>query len=281
MNILVADSGSTKTEWIFSQKSGQDITFNSEGLNPYFKDVSIISDVIEEEVASKIDSRVDRIYFYGAGCSSQFKQLEVTQALNNCFKSSAIRVDSDLMGSAIACFGDNPGVACILGTGSNACVYDGEKITTRIPSLGFTLGDEGSGGYFGKKLLRAFYYQTMPADLRDALEKQFDMNLEHILEMVYKKPAPNRFVASFARMLAEYPDHPFIKKTVEEGFNEFIDQQRGYFGERILQMDLGFVGSIAKIHEQTLTKALTTKGFNPPAVIVQKPIEHIAAFHKR
>ena len=87
MNILVADSGSTKTEWIFSQKSGQEITFNSEGLNPYFKDVSIISDVIEDEVASKIDSQVDRIYFYGAGCSSQFKQLEVTQALNNCFKS--------------------------------------------------------------------------------------------------------------------------------------------------------------------------------------------------
>ncbi|MBO6793125.1 MAG: hypothetical protein JJ895_04385 [Balneolaceae bacterium] len=281
MNILVADSGSTKTEWIFSKKSGEQITLHSEGLNPYFKDELLISDVLREQVASKIDDQVDKIYFYGAGCSSPIKQLEVGKALKNYFKSAEIAVESDLLGAAIACFGDDPGVACILGTGSNACIFDGEKITTKIPSLGFTLGDEGSGGHFGKQLLRAYFYETMPEDLRSALESQHNMNLDTILENVYQKPAPNKFVASFARMLADYPDHPFIKKIVKEGFSEFIDQQLGYFGDRISKMDIGFVGSIAKIHEQTLTAALTEKGFNPPAVIVQKPIEGILAYHLR
>ncbi len=279
MNILVADSGSTKTEWIFSKKSGEQLTLFSEGLNPYFKDEHLFADVIQEQVASKIDAPADKVYFYGAGCNSPLKKLVVNKAIADQFNSATVTVESDLLGAAIACFGDEPGVACILGTGSNACIFDGEKITSKIPSLGFTLGDEGSGGHFGKQLLRAYFYETMPEDLRSALENQHSMNLVSILEHVYQKPAPNRFVASFARMLADYPDHPFIKKTVKEGFSEFIDQQLGYFGDRIMKMDIGFVGSIAKIHEQTLAAALSEKGFNPPAVIVQKPIEGILAYH--
>ncbi len=281
MSILVADSGSTKTEWIYQSSDGEKDTFYSEGLNPYFKDSTTISEIVKEAVATKIPSAVDKIFFYGAGCSSQIKQLKVTKAINECFPNASVRVDSDLMGAALACFRDEPGVACILGTGSNACLYDGEKITNSIPSLGFTLGDEGSGGYFGKLLLRAYFYKTMPEDLRRDLENQRLMRLDDILDHVYRKPAPNRFVASFARMLADHSDHPFIKKIVSDGFSEFVDQQLGYFGDVIRNKNLGFVGSIAKIHQDSLTKVLSDRGLQPPKVIIQKPIEGILEYHTR
>jgi len=280
LNILVADSGSTKTEWILIGDTLESEPFYSEGLNPYFKTESQIHEVIEREVQPKIEEiNIDKIFFYGAGCSSESNCDIVKKSIADTFGSSDVYIQSDLLAAAIACFGRSPGVACILGTGSNACIYNGERIVDQIPSLGFTLGDEGSGGYFGKKILRSYFYNQMPDDLKTALNQKFDMKLDSILEQVYHRSTPNRFVASFAYVLAEYSDHPFIHQIVEEGFSDFINHQLAYFKD-LSGMKLGFVGSIAAIHHTILREVLQRKGLQPD-VIIQKPIKRLTRFHLR
>jgi N-acetylglucosamine kinase-like BadF-type ATPase len=280
MSILIADSGSTKTEWILSKKEGDKTTIFTEGLNPYFKNHEAIQTVVWEELLPKVPSEsIDEIYFYGAGCSTKSNQDILKKALNVHYKQARIYVDTDLLGAAIACLGNQSGIACILGTGSNACMYDGSKIIKQIPSLGFSLGDEGSGGFFGKRILRDYFYKKMPQDIRRILDEKYDMDLNNVLERVYHQTAPNRFVASFARILAECAEHEYIKQVVKVGFSEFVNHQLYYFGD-ISEQKLGFVGSIAAIHKDILAEVLTLHGLQKPFSIVQKPIENIVRYHQ-
>ncbi|MEX0858093.1 MAG: BadF/BadG/BcrA/BcrD ATPase family protein [Balneolaceae bacterium] len=278
MNILIADSGSTKTEWVLLNSRGEKSRFNTVGLNPYFltgdQIVMAIKEGLDEEV---FQNQIDVIHFYGAGCGRSSSQEVVQKALSTCFVGAEVHVESDLLAAAKACFGDSPGIVCILGTGSNSCVYDGSRITEKIPSLGFTLGDEGSGGYFGKKILQSYFYKIMPEDLRIILEKQHDMGLDSILTKVYKEPNGNRFVASFAQLLGDHSEHPFIKKMVREGFEEFAQKQLSYF-EDIEGIEGGFVGSIAAVHAETLQDVLEEYGVKL-LTIVRKPIEALADYY--
>lgn len=278
MSTLIADSGSTKTEWILLTKEGEKEYYHTDGLNPYFMTLKQLIKAIDEGLVQVMgDITIDEIYFYGAGCGTASNKEIVRKAIAACFSNADINVDTDLLAAAKACFSDKPGVACILGTGSNSCIYDGEKITNKIPSLGFTLGDEGSGGYFGKKIIRSYFYKLMPEDLRVVLEQRHDMRLDKILEKVYKEPKGNRFVASFSQILGDYSEHGFIKEIVRKGFEDFADKQLAYFGD-LSSKDIGFVGSIAAIHKETLNKVLAERGMKL-SVVVRKPIEKLAENH--
>ncbi|MEQ8523190.1 BadF/BadG/BcrA/BcrD ATPase family protein [Gracilimonas sp.] len=278
MSILIADSGSTKTEWILVNQNGEKEYFHTDGLNPYFMSLEQLTKVINEGLVSALkDKTVDEIFFYGAGCGTERSKGIIRKAISTCFGSATITVDTDLLAAAKACFWDKPGVACILGTGSNSCLYDGEKIINQIPSLGFTLGDEGSGGYFGKRILRSYFYNLMPSDLRKELEKRHDMELDQILQKVYKEPNGNRFVASFSHLLGDFAEHDFIKDIVRSGFEDFAEKQLAYFGD-ITDKDIGFVGSIAAIHRETLEKVLAKRGLKL-GIIVRKPIERLVDNH--
>jgi N-acetylglucosamine kinase-like BadF-type ATPase len=277
MNILIADSGSTKTEWVLIQNGNKEY-FNSDGLNPYFRTHGQLSEAIKNGVKKSISEvKVDKIFFYGSGSGNASRKAILENAIRQNFPDSEIQIESDLLGAAIACFGDKPGVACILGTGSNSCVYDGKEIIKNIPSLGFVFGDEGSGGYFGKRILNGYYYKTMPEDLRKALDETSDMTLEGILHKIYEEPQANRFVASFSKMLSDHKDHPYIKEMVKKGFEAFADKQLGYFKES-MEMEIGFVGSIASVYNEILHEVLEERGMNL-ATVVRKPLDNLVKFH--
>ncbi len=278
MNILIADSGSTKTEWVLISNDGAKNYFFSDGLNPYFRTHGQLSEAIKNGVKKEIsDVKIDKIFFYGSGSGNKSRKAILKNAIEENFPSAQICIETDLLGAAIACFGKNKGIACILGTGSNSCVYDGKNIVKNIPSLGFVLGDEGSGGYFGKRILNSYYYELMPEDLRIAIEQTSDMNLESILHKVYEEPQANRFVASFSKILGDFRDHPFIKEMVKKGFEAFADKQLSYFDES-KSLEIGFVGSIASVYEDILREVLKEKEMQV-AVIVRKPLEKLIEFH--
>ena len=277
MSILIADSGSTKTEWVLVNQEGQEF-FKSDGLNPYFRTHGQLSEAIKNGVKNSLkNSQVDEIFFYGSGSGNESRKAILQNAIRENFPESEIHIESDMLGAAIACFGKKEGVACIMGTGSNSCVYDGEKIVKSIPSLGFVFGDEGSGGYFGKRILNAYYYKTMPEDLRNALEETSDMSLESVLHKIYEEPQANRFVASFSKILGDYRDHPFIKNMVRKGFEAFADKQLGYF-EESKEKEIGFVGSIASVYQEILEEVLSERGMDL-SIVVRKPLDRLVDFH--
>ncbi|OAN64325.1 hypothetical protein A8B79_13365 [Balneola sp. EhC07] len=277
MSILIADSGSTKTEWVLVNKESKEF-FKSDGLNPYFRTHGQLSEAIKNGVKNSLkNTQVDEIFFYGSGSGNESRKAILQNAIRENFPESEIHIESDMLGAAIACFGKKEGVACIMGTGSNSCVYDGEKIVKSIPSLGFVFGDEGSGGYFGKRILNAYYYKTMPEDLRNALEETSDMSLESVLHKIYEEPQANRFVASFSKILGDYRDHPFIKNMVRKGFEAFADKQLGYF-EESKEKEIGFVGSIASVYQEILEEVLSERGMDL-SIVVRKPLDRLVDFH--
>lgn len=278
MNILIADSGSSKTEWVFIDSTNKQSSFSSEGLNPYFRSKKEISKSIKNMIKNLIgENRVDQIFFYGSGSGNSINESILKVVFIDNFPSAQISIESDLLAAAIACFGNKKGIACVLGTGSNACVYDGKKIAKKIPSLGFVLGDEGSGGYLGKKLLNSYYYKTMPIELREEIESKTDMNLETVLHKIYRESQANRFVASFTEILNDFKNHTFIKETVREGFEDFVDKQLCYF-EESESLEIGFVGSIASVYENTLREVLRERGMKV-SVIVRNPLEKLTEYH--
>lgn len=278
MNVLIADSGSTKTEWVLLNEKGERVFFLSDGLNPYFRTFGQLSEAIRKGVKKELkDVDVNRIYFYGSGSGNQSRKAILSNAIRENFSEAEINIESDLLGAAIACFGRDKGIACILGTGSNTCFYNGEEIEKGIPSLGFVLGDEGSGGYFGKRILNGYYYKTMPQDLREAIEESHDMSLEGILHKVYEEPQANRFVASFSKILGTYKDHPYIQEMVRKGFESFADKQLAYF-EESKSMKIGFVGSIASVYEEVLEEVLSERNMNL-SIIIKRPLERLVDYH--
>lgn len=277
MNILIADSGSTKTEWVLIQNEERKY-FNSDGLNPYFRTHGQLSEAIRNGVKNSISEiKVDKIFFYGSGSGNPSRKAILKNAISENFPNSEINIESDLLAAAIACFGNSAGVACILGTGSNTCVYDGNKIIKNIPSLGFVFGDEGSGGYFGKRILNGYYYKTMPEDLRKAIDETSDMTLESVLHKIYEEPQANRYVASFSKILADHKEHPYLENMVRKGFEAFADKQLGYF-EESKEMEIGFVGSIASVYKTILEDVLKKRNMNL-GIVVRKPLEKLVEFH--
>lgn len=274
---LIADSGSTKTDWILLEGNEIKAAFSTAGLNPYFNTSEEISHHIEEGCKKVISGfAVNAVHFYGAGCGRPSTQKLMTATLQRCFPEAAVNVASDLLGAARACLGRREGLVCILGTGSNSGLYNGREIVTSLPSLGFALGDEASGGYFGRKILNSYFYRQMPEELRTAFEKKYALNLEIVLDQVYKQVRPNQYVASFSAFLFEHGNHPFFQEMLRAGFEEFIGVMASYFGD-LKGKNIAFAGSIAA-QSELLKKVLNEREITLD-IIIQKPIEKLVDYH--
>ncbi len=275
---LIADSGSTKAEWCLLNGNTKK-TFLTQGLSPYFLSAEQITHIIERELQPRLKNiEPDEIYFYGTGCSNAENIRLVKKAIQKIFVEAKIAVDHDLMGAARALCGNKKGVACILGTGSNSCYYNGKKIIKNSPGLGYVLGDEGSGAYLGKKVIQYFLYNTFDADLMDRFRAKFNTNSDEILAAVYKKPLPNRYLASYAIFLAENRGHYMIENIIEDGFNDFFFNHIYKYRES-WTLPLHFTGSIAWGFRDVLKEMCNTYELQLGKVI-KKPIDGLIAFHR-
>lgn len=277
--IIVADSGSTKCDWVFETSKGERVNTNTMGFNPFFHSTELIAtQMMNNPQLKKYASDFTEVYFYGAGCSSTSRNIIVEKAIKRVFPNLKICVvDHDLLGACIATAGTSEGICCILGTGSNSCVFDGSKVTEHIPALGYVLGDEGSGSYFGKRLLRDWIYKAMPEELWNSFGIEYDLNTEVILDGVYKKPNPNVYMASFMKFTTANSDHTYIQDLVYEGLHEFatyhIIPYTNYSEKKV-----HFVGSVAYYFKNILEKVAEDLNFKVGKVN-KRPIQAIAVYH--
>ena len=276
--ILIADSGSTKCDW--RQIDGEEITSASTmGLNPFFHDEHVIEEtLLNEPELSRSAKLVSQVHFYGAGCSSENQNRIVENGLTRVFINADIHVDHDVMGAAIATCQGEPGIACILGTGSNACFYDGKNIHQETPSLGYILGDEGSGSWYGKQLLRDYLYmEKMPSALKNELD-ELGLDKDVILSRIYKEPNANVYIASFSKVLSNHRETEYVSKMVGAGMNAFLERHVCSFGNHQL-VAANFVGSIAYYFQDVLAEEAAKLNIKLGKVIKQ-PIDGLAQFHR-
>lgn len=278
--VLVADGGSTKCDWVGINSDGQ-IGFKAttKGINPTFlKEEEVLAYLSEAEELVFYRSKVHKIFFYGAGCGLKRQQDFLAGILKKYFsEATEIRVEGDL---AAAVYGSTskPGVVCILGTGSNACLFDGKTIQTQMPAMGYTLMDDASGNYIGKQLLRSYYFKSMPEPLRKKFETAYDLDPEEVKERLYKKPNPNAYLASFARFLFENPEAGFFKNLLKEAAQSFVDSHLGVYDAQARKYPVHFVGSIAFFAQEHFKRALLEKGYRI-GKFVQKPIDGLVKYH--
>lgn len=282
MKILIADSGSTKTEWCLIDSENLNsvpFRFYTDGLNPYYHTMESIRDVMRYAVKPNLGKHhADKLFFYGAGCSLDEKKRTVANGMAEVFNGIEIDVKDDLLGAARALCGHESGIACILGTGSNSCLFDGEQVMDNIPSLGFILGDEGSGGHIGKLLIHSFFYRDMPEELRLEMQKSFTMDRRLILDGIYHKPQSNRFVASFAQFTSQHKSHPFIKSLVKETFDSFLKASVFKY-ENYKETPIGFIGSVAFTHKEIMMELFDYYDLKL-SKFIKTPMETLIDYHR-
>jgi N-acetylglucosamine kinase-like BadF-type ATPase len=275
---LIADSGSTKCEWCLIN-NGKKKTILTQGISPYFLDASQIIALLQKELLPKLKLiEINNLYYYGTGLTNTNNVKIVQQALKKIFPTAKIEINHDLLAAARALCGTNKGIACILGTGSNSCYFNGKKIMKNSPGLGYVLGDEGSGAYLGKKVLQYYLYNTFDEDLMNRFDKQFNTNKTEILDSVYKKPLANRYLASFNNFLVENRGHYMIENIIEDGLNDFFFTHLYKYKES-WTLPINFVGSVAHGYRDVL-KDLCSFYELELGIILKKPMEGLINFHK-
>lgn len=281
---LIADSGSTKTDWALLGSDGVSCGFTTTGINPVVLDRNVMENLLKSELLPRVPdtSAVKEVRFYGAGCTPS--QSPVVKALlETLFPSARVVVDSDLMGAAIALCGDSLGIACILGTGSNSCLFDGERILQNTPALGYILGDEGSGAVLGRLFLNALLKGQLPQQLRDEFLREYSLTLPIIINKVYREALANRFLASISPFVAKHIENQVVEGVVVANFRSFLNiNVRPYFRDALAaihdeELCVNFVGSMASCYEPQLRKALELEGMKM-GKIMKSPIEGLKKY---
>jgi len=277
---LIADSGSTKADWLVLDASGQSVdTFSTIGLNPYFQtSEDALRALNGNPKAAALKGLVSRVYFYGAGCSSPAMNEIIRNGIRSVFTEAEVTVDHDLTACAFALYQGRPLCATIIGTGSNACFFDGKKIIQEVPSLAYVLGDEASGSFLGKKLLAAFFYRQLPADIAADFQKEYALDKEMLLQKVYREPSPNVFLASFVPFVLRHRLRPDVKAWITEGFELFLKNHVLRYRDSGMQ-EVGFVGSVARLFSEELEEVMTRHQL-PIGQIIQKPIDRLGEYHR-
>jgi glucosamine kinase len=274
---LIADSGATKAEWCLL-KNGKSKTIFTQGISPYFLNTEQITDLLEKELKPSLKNvEVDEIFYYGTGCANPNNAKSVKKAISQVFTGAKIEVTHDLMAAARALCGKEKGIACILGTGSNSCYYDGKKIVRNSPGLGYVLGDEGSGAFLGKKVIQYYLYGTFDDELRGRFDLTFTTNASEILENVYKKPLPNRYLAGFCKFLAENRGHYMIENIIEDGLNDFFFNHLCKYKE-IWTLPVNFTGGVAFGFKDVLQQLCGSYEFELGKVM-KNPMQGLAEYH--
>ncbi|MFK7979327.1 MAG: hypothetical protein AB8G86_05065 [Saprospiraceae bacterium] len=277
--ILIADSGSTKTDWRLLQNGQPVEAINTIGFNPVLTNTAQITKELSKVFTNKtINQTINSVYYYGAGCWNQATCAVVSNALEVLFPNAIIDVTNDLLGAARAVCGKDAGITCILGTGANSCLYDGRTIIDNVPALGFIMGDEGSGAYLGKQLLKSHFYRELPKILSDKLLQEQPISKKIMLEQVYQSTSGNRYLASFAKFIIQEQTHPFMHQLVADAFDNFIVRQvQKYDGAT--NYPIHFIGSIAYFLKDILIERLEKSGLQI-GNIIRQPIDGLVDFHK-
>ncbi|NEU07534.1 N-acetylglucosamine kinase [Flavihumibacter sp. R14] len=275
---LIADSGSSKADWVLTgSNSGTLLEFRTNGINPFFlseKEITkILLNIPELQPYLK---EVKEIYFFGAGCSSPDRREVVSNALSQIFKNAFVNVENDLAAAVYATCGNKEGLSCILGTGSNITYFDGKEIHPGNHGLGYVLGDEGSGTYFGKKLITSYLYGTLPLHLHKAFQEAYNLTKTSVIKQVYENPSPNFYLASFAHFMSSFKTDPFIVDLLTAGFDEFIQTNIKAY-PNYNRLTCHFIGSIAYHFQDTLKEVCRVNNIRT-GKILKHPIEELNKF---
>jgi N-acetylglucosamine kinase-like BadF-type ATPase len=277
MNILIADSGATKCEWCLLSNGKKKFIY-TQGISPYFLSEQQIEDLLRKELEPKLKKiNIGEIHYYGTGLGNPENVRIIKKAIKNIFPKAKIEAHDDMIAAARALCGDQKGVCSILGTGSNSCFFDGKKNVKGSPGLGYILGDEGSGAYLGKKVLQYYLYNTFDEELRYRFDAKYTTNRIEVLENVYKKPLPNRYLASFAIFLADNRGHYMVENIIEDGLNDFFFMHLCKYNET-WKFPVHFVGSIAYGFCDVIKELCDSYEFEL-GNIFQKPMEGLIKFH--
>lgn len=277
MLTLIADAGSTKIEWVVLEDGKEVNHLITRGFNPNYADMIVFIDILYKELPKDFPA-VDAVYYYGSGCGNEAARAEMHQILKVRFEEAKeVYVTHDMMGAARAILGKEKGVACILGTGANSCLFDGNDISERAVSLGYLVGDEGSGCYIGRKLVRACFYDLMPLQLKHEFEEYYHLNISDFIDNTYHKKEASKYLAGFTKFAGEHQDDPFIKQLVKGCFRDFIE----VFVKRYADchaLPIGFVGSVA-YHFQGLLKECLEENNLTLCRVIQSPMEGLIRYH--
>lgn len=276
---LIAESGSTKCDWMLVDQSGSYVDlYKTMGYNPFFHSTDfIVEDLASHKDLMHISDKVERLYFYGAGCENKNLNSIVKKALETTFPKAKVFVEHDMKAAAYSTFDGEPCITCIIGTGSNSCYFDGTTIYEEVPALAYILGDEASGSYLGKKLIAAYLYKKLPKEIAYDFEKEFGLTKEEIFDRVYNKPHANVYLASFTRFVGQHKHHPFINAFVMEGLREFFEYHVKCY-DHYETTPVHFVGSVAFHFQEELL--LVAKECNVKiGRIVKEPIMNLLEYH--
>lgn len=278
--LLIADSGSTKADWAWVAKDGETTFVHTQGFNPVVHPKELLQGEVTKLTTELLPGlEPTEIHYYGAGCWDHTRKQVISETLQKAYPTAKIMVMHDLLGAARAACGNEAGIACILGTGSNTCLYDGDDVIDNVTNLGFMLGDEGSGSHLGKAFLRSYFYRELDDGLNDAFEMWTSIDKSEILDKVYGTDLPNTYLAGFTRFMGEHKSHPLVQRIVFDSFAEFLDRHvRKYQGH--LSIPVNFIGSIAFHFKDILLAAMHERDLRAGRFI-HKPIESLATFHRK
>jgi N-acetylglucosamine kinase-like BadF-type ATPase len=275
--ILLADSGSTKTEWKVIRDNLPLESIYTGGINPYFLSENGIYQLLENELAPHYRKAFSKVYFYGTGCNTESKNDVVRSALSGFVAADEIFIGSDLLAAARSLCQNEPGIACIMGTGSNSCYYDGQTIISNVSPLGYILGDEGGGAVIGRKLLSAVLKKQIPQSVIDIFFSTYKITSYEILERVYMKPFPNRFLGQFARFIADNIQIPELREIIRTSFDEFIMRNILQYPEA-KNLPVHFTGSIAYHFRPVLEEQLLSNNLRTGKITLS-PMSDLIKFH--
>ena len=278
--ILIADSGSTKTDWCVCNGTDKLCIVNTQGINPYHQSIDDIKTIICTEfipqIANISKESITEIYYYGAGCATEIKCNIIKDILAEHFTNARINVASDLLGAARALCKNSEGIACVIGTGSNSCLYDGKNIADNIPSLGYILGDEGSSVALGRRLLSDCFKRQLPANVANEFMAEYDLTMESVLENIYKKPLANRYMAQFTPFIAKHREIPQVHNILISCFTDFF--KRNVIAYHKPWLPVHFVGSVATVFFEELIETANSLGMKT-GQFIQNPIDGIVSYH--
>ena len=278
--ILISDSGSTKADWVSLSEGTYSGEYSTRGFNPFFHDQQFItSELNGNDGLKKIKEQVSAVYFFGAGCSSPDRNEIIAKGLRGFFSNALVRVEHDMLGCALSVCNGEPGLACIIGTGSNICFFDGRYVGSTRHGLGYVLGDEASGSYYGKKLLAWYIYGLLPGHLELSFREKYNLSKEDIIRKVYNEPNPNVFLASFATFLSDHGSDPFIRDLIRKGMETFFETNVMAY-EESKKYPVHFAGSIAHFFSDVIREVAQSKNIKV-GNIIRKPIAGLADYFIR
>lgn len=278
--IAIVDGGSTKCDWVILENDGTEVLkTETVGFNPNIIKPELITIEIEKNQAlTKFKDYLENIFFYGSGCGTPENKLIVEREIQKVFTNAQIRVKEDLLAAAYAAYRGVPAIVCILGTGSNACYFDGENIKTELPSLGFLIGDEGSGSALGKQLVRHYFMKKLPPDLHQQFTEIYQLNIDDLLKNMYHNPRANAYMADFTRFIVDRKTHPYFQNFIYKELKNFLEFQVMPY-EECRESEINFIGSIAYFFEDSLRAAASDFHFRI-GTVVQRPIESLVNYHR-